>query len=217
MPWQLRAAIVISTALIIGAANHRYLAKRAATREFVAVTRSLNPGEVLASEDLMRIPLGGDLEALKETLLPWSEAKLFIGSPVTRSFLAGSLIVRRDVGLGDRVPTGEFLLNVELPVALGITKQFNIDSEVGFFISKRSVGGEQQEPYECGPFVLRRVGLISKPIDPNTLALANTGDVSLSVPKSPDGRIPAKAKELLAAINQDDGRRIIGLYDPRTK
>lgn len=216
MPLQLRLAVILSAAVIAGAVHHRYLNQRLETQPFVAARRALSPGLTIKDSDLAPLTLGGPFTPLQEPLVPWDDRMLIVGSQVRWQYKAGELLLRRDVEQDVLEPykpsEGEYVFTVDLPPSIKIMSRFNIGSEVGFLIAA-SDSADARDLRQCGPFVLRQIGQVSKRVTPHVMRGMPTDEVTLTVPLSPNGGIPDLAKELVNATQGD--MRIVGLYDPR--
>lgn len=221
MPFQLRLAAIVAAAVMTAAVHHRYLATQIEQREFVSAARALRIGEVPEAHDLQPIPLGGNLASLVNALVPWDERMMIVGTPLLRDFSAGELLARRDVearAIGPYQPRGsEFVFVVELPDTTGLQNSFQIGSYIGFFLERRSGTGHETNIEECGPFVLRQYGPLSRQVDQRIMQQVSSRSVTLSLPAAPGGQRPARAQSLLNAVSGADGSRIIGLYHPQTK
>lgn len=221
MTFQIRLAVIVATAVMAGAVHHRYLADQLAQRQFVAAAHPIKVGQALKSRDLQAIWLGGDLGALAKVLLPWDEQALVLGKPVLRDFNVGELLVRRDVEPKVNAPylgqANEYVFVVDMPSSLGLKNAFQIGSAVGFLVETPGAAERGTDIRECGPFVLRQFGSISRSVDTRILERTPTTSVTLSCPEASGGQRPARAQQLLNALSGTNGARIVGLYRPHPR
>lgn len=218
MPFHLRVATIAAAAIIAAAVHHRYLADQIEQRPFVGTQRATKLGGRLKPQDLTPIWLGGDLASLSRVLLPWDERSMALGNAVLRDYGAGELIVRRDVEATVTTPyvprRQEYVFVVEMPNSLGLKNAFQIGSAVGFLLEVKRGPDNAAEIQECGPFVIRQFGAVSRQVDQRLMQQLPTTSVTLSLPAAPHGQRPARAQELLNALSGHEQIHVIGLYHP---
>jgi hypothetical protein len=218
MPLQLRIAAIIAVALMTAAVHHRYVATQAEQKLFVAAGRPIKVGATPDRSDLKPIALGGDLEALEDSLVAWDDWILVARSPSQRDYMPGELFARRDVAMDVTRPyrplEGEYAIVVKLPKIDELKSSFRIGSPVGFLIESKAAVDRSAAIQECGPFILRQIGPISQQLDSRVMQQIPSAVVTLSTAAAPGGKRPALAQQLLNAVGGVDGSQIIALYNP---
>jgi len=218
MPFQLRIAAIIAAAIMTAAVHHRYLATQAQQKLFVAAGRPIKVGVTPDRSDLQPIALGGDLEALENSLVAWDDWILVARSPSQRAYMPGELFARRDVDMDVTKPyrcqEDEYVMVVKLPKIDELKSSFRIGSPVGFLIESKAAVDRAAAIQECGPFILRQIGPISQQLDSRVMQQIPSGVVTLSTTAAPGGKRPALAQQLLNAVSGVDGSQIIALYNP---
>jgi hypothetical protein len=221
MNFQVRLAAIVAAAVMTAALHHRYLASHGENREFVAAARAIKLGARPTGNDIQPILLAGDLATLSKVLIPWDERTMFIGSPVLREYGANELLVRRDVEASAITPyqplANEYVFTVDLPESSGLKNSFQIGSPIGFLVQKPGGDSSNTTVEECGPFMLRQIGPVSRQLDQRLLQQIPSGTVTLSLHATEDGSRPAQAQVLLNALSGQAGWRIIGFYKPSAR
>ena len=220
MPLRIRLAAVFAAAVMTATAHHHYLQTQIDERQFVASAKSLLIGTRPQECDLRPVTLGGDLDALTKILVRWEDRAMITGTPVLHEFAAGELLIRRDLDVRAVAPyqpvPGEYAFIVELPNAVGLKTAFPIGSSVGFTIETRDASGHATLA-QCGPFVLRQIGGVSRQVDPRLMEQLSSTTVTLSLPAAHAGAQPARVQQLLSAIKGTNNSQIVSLYHPLSK
>ncbi|MFC0625313.1 hypothetical protein [Kribbella deserti] len=99
--------------ILLGAAGSALIALRSGDREyFVAVRTDIPQGKKLAENDLARASFAGDTKAL----VPWSEAKSYVGRYATTKLFQNQPITRKNFTDSDKpeIPAGGALVGLSL-------------------------------------------------------------------------------------------------------
>jgi len=218
MPMQIRIVAILAAAVITASTHHRYLANRLETHDFVATSRPLRMGKQPEKGDLQKMRLSGNLDVLSRQFVPWGERVIFVGMTLFRNYDGGELMMRRDAeqrAMGSYQPkSNEYVFTVSIPEIAGLKSSFQIGSPVGFLITYRDDDSVEGRIEECGPFMLRQLGALSKQVDQAILGKVPSRSVTLSLPVTPEGALPALAHTLLNALEGIHNSRISGFYIP---
>lgn len=221
MPIQVRIAAIVAAAVMTATIHHRYIVTQIEQRSFVATTKSFQVGQKPQLRDLTQISLGGDVALLSKVLVPWEERAMIVDNPVLRDFTAGELLIRRDVEVRVISPyqprKDEYVFVVDIPDSVGLRSSFQIGSAVGFLLENQGSDSNAARIEECGPFIVRQFGAISRQVDPRIMQHLGTSSVTLSLTMSANGQHRANAQKLLSALSGGNESRLVGLYHPRTK
>lgn len=83
--------------IVAAGANWVWVSAKAKPPEFVAAKTSLKPGAKIDESDLMAIPVPGDIDDLKKSLIPYRNRALLFGAKASRAYEAGDIFFQRDI------------------------------------------------------------------------------------------------------------------------
>lgn len=92
---QLSIAIVL--AIIAAGINWVYLAAQTSPPTYVAVRSDVKQGKEIEDDLLVSVPVPGDPERLKQSLIPYKNRSILLGTRAARDFQRGDMIFARDV------------------------------------------------------------------------------------------------------------------------
>ncbi|MEM8945559.1 MAG: hypothetical protein AAGD11_10265 [Planctomycetota bacterium] len=216
MALQLRVVIVLAAAILSAAVHHRYLNQQLQTAEFVVINRPLRSGQEITKRDVARVRLGGDMRALRSTLLRWNQVESLYGLETHRSYKGGELMSLRDAE--DRPDTpyrarpNEFVFSIKVRDMTGFKDAARIDQQIGFLLGHRDKDDGAITYEKCGPFTVRQLGSLSMPVDRDTIDKFPTRTVRLSLPETPGRDVPAQAEKLLNAVSGRNGWYIASFH-----
>ena len=87
----------IALAIMAAYMNMAWLSSQATPSTFVAVDVDIEEGQPLLEEMLRPVPVPGDDERLRETMIPYENRAILHGVPATTSYLAGDMVLHRDL------------------------------------------------------------------------------------------------------------------------
>jgi len=93
----LQLSIAGVCALAAAIMNWVYLSSQSHPPSYVAFANNVGQGQTLEADDLMAIPIPGDADRLKQTLIPYSSRAVLLGTPAERDYERGDLFFARDV------------------------------------------------------------------------------------------------------------------------
>ena len=100
--------------VVAAALNWIWLAGLATPDDFVSIDDSVEIGEELSEELLAPVPIPGDAEELQKSFIPWSDRAVLFGSKASRTYVAGDIVMHRDI----QPPTDDSQWNVIGPFKL---------------------------------------------------------------------------------------------------
>ncbi len=94
---------------LAAALNWAWLSAEKSPPMFLATSVNVRAGEPLASEQLMAVPVPGDMARLRVSLIPYAKRALVLGMPATRDYVAGDMVFQRDVQKPIEAPSWDVL------------------------------------------------------------------------------------------------------------
>ena len=92
---QLSVAILL--AIVAAGINWVYLAAQTHPPTYVAVKSDVKQGREIEDDLLVSVPVPGDPEQLKQSLIPYKNRSILLGTKASRDFQRGDMIFARDV------------------------------------------------------------------------------------------------------------------------
>jgi hypothetical protein len=92
-----KLSIAVVLALLAAGLNAMWLSAEKRPATFVAVSVDVKQGQQLMDELLTSVPVPGDSDKLRESLIPYSGRAILYGVPATRSYTAGDVVFQRDL------------------------------------------------------------------------------------------------------------------------
>lgn len=83
--------------IVAAGLNWIWMAGLATPDEFVGVDSDLAAGDTIDEDDLLAVPVPGDSDDLRKSLIPWQDRAVLFGSKATRSYAAGDVVFHRDI------------------------------------------------------------------------------------------------------------------------
>ncbi len=93
----LKLTLALFLGIIAAGANWVWAASKARPAEFVVAKSQLKLGHTIGEEDLIAVPVPGDYERLKKTLIPYKNRALLFGAETVRAYEAGDVFFHRDI------------------------------------------------------------------------------------------------------------------------
>ena len=93
----LKLIFALFLGVIAAGANWVWVSAKATPPTFVAAKSSIKSGRKISEEDLMAVPVPGDVTNLKKSLIPYKNRALLFGSEASRAYEAGDVFFQRDI------------------------------------------------------------------------------------------------------------------------
>lgn len=97
MSYIARMFLALALGIAAAGANWMYLRIQTQPSLYVATTGAINQGGVVQESNLKAIPVPGDPDVLRRTLIPYESRAILFGSKATRDFERGDIVFSRDV------------------------------------------------------------------------------------------------------------------------
>ncbi|MGD9631825.1 MAG: hypothetical protein AB7G28_25265 [Pirellulales bacterium] len=92
-----KLSIAVGLALLAAALNAMWLSAEKRPATFVAVSVDVKQGQPLSDDVLTSVPVPGNSDALRESLIPYSGRAILYGVLASRNYAAGDVIFQRDL------------------------------------------------------------------------------------------------------------------------
>jgi hypothetical protein len=92
-----KLSIAVVLALAAAALNAMWLSAEKRPPLFVAAASELAVGEEITDAMLMSVPVPGDYNRLRASLIPYSGRAILLGRPTSRRYLRGDMFFQRDI------------------------------------------------------------------------------------------------------------------------
>lgn len=92
-----KLSIAVVLALAAAALNAMWLSAEKRPPEFLAAAANLAAGQEVTDAMLMSVPVPGDFNRLRESLIPYSGRAILLGTPASRDYIRGDLFFQRDI------------------------------------------------------------------------------------------------------------------------
>lgn len=92
-----KLSIAVGLALLAAALNAMWLSAEKRPATFVAVAVDVKQGQPLSDDLLTSVPVPGDSEKLRESLVPYSGRAILYGVKASRNYTAGDVVFQRDL------------------------------------------------------------------------------------------------------------------------
>lgn len=83
--------------IVAAGANWLWVMSRVSPPEFVAAKTSIKVGRTIGEDDLIPVPVPGDKDQLKKTLIPYKNRALLFGTKAPRAYEPGDVFFQRDI------------------------------------------------------------------------------------------------------------------------
>ena len=92
-----KLSIAVLIALLAAGLNAMWLSAAKRPPTFTAVSINLPQGQQITDDALMSVPVPGDAEKLRQSLVPYASRAILFGVPASRDYAAGDLVFQRDL------------------------------------------------------------------------------------------------------------------------
>jgi hypothetical protein len=92
-----KLSIAVVLALLAAGLNAMWLSAEKRPPTFTAVSINLPAGQKITDEALVSVPVPGDADKLRESLIPYSGRSILYGMPASRDYTAGDMVFQRDL------------------------------------------------------------------------------------------------------------------------
>jgi hypothetical protein len=92
-----KLSIAVLIALLAAGLNAMWLSAAKRPPTFTAVSINLPQGQQITDDALMSVPVPGDAEKLRQSLVPYASRAILFGVPASRDYTAGDLVFQRDL------------------------------------------------------------------------------------------------------------------------
>ena len=92
-----KLSIAVLIALLAAGLNAMWLSAAKRPPKFTAVSINLPQGQQITDDALMSVPVPGDAEKLRQSLVPYASRAILFGVPASRDYTAGDLVFQRDL------------------------------------------------------------------------------------------------------------------------
>jgi hypothetical protein len=93
----IRLVCAVLLGVLAAGANWMWISSQAKPPQFVAAKSRLETGRRIHEDDLVAVPVPGDLERLKKSLIPYRNRALLFGAAASRDYEAGDVFFQRDI------------------------------------------------------------------------------------------------------------------------
>jgi hypothetical protein len=92
-----KLSIAVVLALAAAALNAMWLSAEKRPPEFVSAAVDLAAGQEITDAMLMSVPVPGDFDRLRASLIPYANRALLLGTPASRNYIRGDMFFQRDI------------------------------------------------------------------------------------------------------------------------
>jgi len=92
-----KLSIAVVLALLAAGLNAMWLSAAKSPPTFTAVSINLPAGQQITDDALMSVPVPGDADKLRESLIPYASRAILFGVPASRDYTAGDVVFQRDL------------------------------------------------------------------------------------------------------------------------
>jgi hypothetical protein len=92
-----KLSIAVALALAAAALNAMWLSAEKRPPVFVAAAADLQAGQEITDAMLMSVPVPGDFDRLRASLVPYANRAILLGMRTPRSYLRGDMFFQRDI------------------------------------------------------------------------------------------------------------------------
>ena len=92
-----KLSIAVVLALLAAGLNAMWLSAAKRPPTFAAVSINLPAGQKITDEVLTSVPVPGDADKLRESLIPYASRAILFGVPASRNYTAGDVVFQRDL------------------------------------------------------------------------------------------------------------------------
>ncbi len=93
----LKFTVAVLLGVVAAAGNWLYLELQTSPTQYVAMAQPKERGDVLEEDDLVAVPVPGDAQQLRRTLIPYTKRSILFGAKATRDFERGDIVFMRDL------------------------------------------------------------------------------------------------------------------------
>ena len=93
----LKFTVAVLLGVVAAAGNWLYLELQTSPTQYVAVAQAKERGDVLKEDDLVAVPVPGDAQQLRRTLIPYTKRSILFGAKASRDYERGDIVFMRDV------------------------------------------------------------------------------------------------------------------------
>lgn len=121
-----KLSLAVGLALAAAALNAVWLSAKKNPPSFTAVAADIPAGETITDEMLMSVPVPGDSDTLRASLIPYEKRPILFGTNATRKYARGDMIFYRDMQAPRELADFEVLGPFKL---ISVGQQFTQDSD----------------------------------------------------------------------------------------
>ena len=92
-----KLSLAVGLAFAAAALNAVWLTAEKRPPTFVAASADLPAGEVISDAMLMAVPVPGDPDKLRQSLIPYANRTILLGRPASRIYTRGDVFFQRDI------------------------------------------------------------------------------------------------------------------------
>jgi hypothetical protein len=92
-----KLSLAVVLALLAAGLNAMWLSAEKRPPTFVAVSINVPEGQEIVDEMLTSVPVPGDTDKLRESLIPYASRAILFGVKASRSYTAGDVVFQRDL------------------------------------------------------------------------------------------------------------------------
>lgn len=93
----IKLLLALFLGIVAAGANWVWASAKAKPAEFVVAKSQLKVGRSISEDDLVPVPVPGDFEQLKKSLIPYKNRALLFGAKATRNYEPGDVFFQRDI------------------------------------------------------------------------------------------------------------------------
>lgn len=92
-----RLSLAGGLAIVAAILNSLYLAAQTRPSLYVAISADIQSGQIVTDSFVRAIPIPGDANRLKQSMIPYGERNVVVGLPASRDYLKGDVVFYRDL------------------------------------------------------------------------------------------------------------------------
>jgi hypothetical protein len=92
-----KLSLAVGLAIFAAILNAMWLSAEKTPPLFAATTVNLKAGEVITEAALAPVPVPGDVESLRSSLIPYANRAILLGQTTSRELVAGDVFFQRDI------------------------------------------------------------------------------------------------------------------------
>lgn len=97
MTYLLRITLAVLLGSVAAVSNWFYMSIQSTPGQYVAASGKISVGAAIDEEDLVPVPVPGDVTELRRSLIPYASRSILLGRKANREYLQGDVVFSRDM------------------------------------------------------------------------------------------------------------------------